>query len=192
MSRTHRLQWSKPAPTGTRSGGGKSTRAEIPTPGLLGGKDLLCMVCRDLSLLTPARGLDLGPGGPGYPPPTGLVAPPPLPDRTPAWGLRGGAPGLLPGGMISYRGGSKLGSPSLWCMNLFGCRSPAEAGDRLDGRPRFERAALAPCSRRESNSGCSPPPTAGSRCDCPLLSARAARDSAPRRAVRMPPSATSR
>ena len=40
---------------GTRSGGGKSTRAEIPTPGLLGGKDLLCMVCRDLSLLTPAR-----------------------------------------------------------------------------------------------------------------------------------------
>ena len=35
---------------------GKSTRAEIPTPGLLGGKDLLCMVCRPLFLLTPARG----------------------------------------------------------------------------------------------------------------------------------------
>ena len=35
---------------------GKSTRAEIPTHGLLGGKDLWCMAVGDCILLTPARG----------------------------------------------------------------------------------------------------------------------------------------
>ena len=41
---------------------GKSTRAEIPTPGLLGGKDLWCMAVGDCILLTPARGAPYGPG----------------------------------------------------------------------------------------------------------------------------------
>ena len=41
---------------------GKSTRAERPTRGLLGGKDLLCAwLCRE-SLLPPARGAPYGPG----------------------------------------------------------------------------------------------------------------------------------
>ena len=123
----------------------------------------------------------LGQGGPPSPPPTGLVAPPPYPARTPAWGLRGAPPASFRACTISYLEVVISSQASLCCMNLFGCCSPAEAGDRLDGRPRFERAALAPCSRRESNSGCSPPPTAGSRCDCRLLSARAARDSATNR-----------
>ena len=38
---------------------GKSTRAEIPTHGLLGGKDLLCMVCRPLFLLRPSGLIDV-------------------------------------------------------------------------------------------------------------------------------------
>ena len=59
-------------PQSERAGAvGKSTRAEIPTHGLLGGKDLLCMVCRPLFLLTPARG---APHGPGRQPPFVLAA----------------------------------------------------------------------------------------------------------------------
>ena len=42
---------------------GKSTRAEIPTHGLLGGKDLLCMAVAPLFLLTPARGAPYGTRG---------------------------------------------------------------------------------------------------------------------------------
>ena len=46
-------------------------------------------------------------------------------------------------------------------MNLFGCRSPAEAGDGLDGRLRFERPALAPFARWGSKSRSSSRRTAG-------------------------------
>ena len=41
---------------------GKSTRAERPTRGLLGGKDLLCAWSVGSFLLTPARGAPYGPG----------------------------------------------------------------------------------------------------------------------------------
>ena len=96
----------------------------------------------------------------------------------------GTAPGLLPGLCDIAHGGSKLGPASLCILSLFGCCSPAEAGHRLDGRSRFERPALAPCSRWGSKSRPRLVYTAGSRCDCRLLCARVSRECATKRGAR--------
>ena len=81
------------------------------------------------------------------------------------------APGFLPGGIISYRGGSNSAHHRYASMNLFGCRSPAEADDRLDGRLRIERPALTPCARWGSKSRPPSRRTAGLSPERRLLSA---------------------
>ena len=94
------------------------------------------------------------------------------------------APGFLPGGIISYRGGSNSAHHRYASMNLFGCRSPAEAGDGLDGRLRFERPALAPFARWGSKSRSPSRRTAGLSPERRLLCARANRECATKRAAR--------
>ena len=129
-------------------------------------------------------GSDLAPGGPPSPPQTGLVAPPPYPARTPAWGLRGAPPASFRACTISYLEVVISSQASLCCMNLFGCCSPAEAGDRVDGRPRFERPALTPCSCCESSSWSPSRRTAGLSPERRLLCARANRECATKRGAR--------
>ena len=86
------------------------------------------------------------------------------------------APGLLPGEPSLAPEVVNSAHHRYASMNLFGCRSPAEADDRLDGRLRIERPALTPCARWGSKSRPPSRRTAGLSPERRLLSAQAERD----------------
>ena len=125
------------------------------------------------------RGASFFLGGGGAIPADGNRCPAPIPGpkpSPPAWRPPPASFRAVTGGIISYRGGSNSAHHRYASMNLFGCRSPAEAGDRLDGRLRIERPALTPCARWGSKSRPPSRRTAGLSPERRLLSARAERD----------------